>query len=352
MSGVRRILLAGGLGVVGRALVEACQGAPGIALTLVGRRQPDVDSGAAFIACDLLDREAAHARLGALRGITDIVHCAYAPAASREAEVAPNLALLRNLVEPVAAACPGLRHVTLMQGAKAYGTHLGPFTTPAEEADARHMPPNFYYDQQDWLAEAAARGGWNWTAWRPPTVFGFSIGSPMNILNGIAVYAAISRELGLPLRFPGTPKAYGILAQAVDAALIARAILWSQAEPRAAGQVYNITNGDSFRWSRLWPRFARACGMEAGEPQPIPLAEFMAGKAALWQRIAERHALRPIPYASLVDWPFTERTLKREYDFIFATTKLRLHGFTEQLDTAAMFAAQVARLRGMRVIPP
>ena len=35
----------------------------------------------------------------------------------------------------------------------------------------------------------------------------------MSILPAIAVYAAISRELGLPLRFPGKPRAYDTIYQ-------------------------------------------------------------------------------------------------------------------------------------------
>jgi len=37
--------------------------------------------------------------------------------------------MLRNLVEPLAAAAP-LEHLTLLQGAKAYGVHLHPIRIP------------------------------------------------------------------------------------------------------------------------------------------------------------------------------------------------------------------------------
>ena len=37
---------------------------------------------------------------------------------------------------------------------------------------------------------------------------GYALGNPMNLTMVIAVYAAISKELGLPLRFPGRPGAY------------------------------------------------------------------------------------------------------------------------------------------------
>ena len=50
-----------------------------------------------------------------------------------------------------------LRRVVLVTGTKYYGSHLGPFKTPARESDPRHMPPNYYFDQIDWLTGFPAR---------------------------------------------------------------------------------------------------------------------------------------------------------------------------------------------------
>jgi hypothetical protein len=58
---------------------------------------------------------------------------------------------------------------------------------------------------------------------RPTVVHGLATGNPMNVSTVIGAYAAIFRKLGLPLRFPGSAKAYGVLNQAVDAGLIGRA---------------------------------------------------------------------------------------------------------------------------------
>jgi hypothetical protein len=96
--------------------------------------------------------------------------------------------------------------MTFYQGGKAYGADLGPFKTPAREDDPRLIGPNFYYDQEDLLRQRQRRKSWFWTALRAEATTGFSIGSPMNLGMSIAIYAAISRELGLPLRFPGTDK--------------------------------------------------------------------------------------------------------------------------------------------------
>jgi hypothetical protein len=62
---------------------------------------------------------------------------------------------------------------------------------------------------------------WTWSAIRPSVVCGFALGNPMNLAMVIAVYAAISKELGLPLRFPGKPGAYDKLLEMTDVGLLA-----------------------------------------------------------------------------------------------------------------------------------
>jgi hypothetical protein len=134
-----------------------------------------------------------------------------------------NVAILRNLLDVVEAASRSRRHITFYQGGKAYGADLGPFKTPAREDDPRLMPPNFYYDQEDFLRERQKGKQWYWTALRPEAICGFATGNPMNLAMVIAVYAVISKELGLPLRFPGTEKAHRALYQVTSAEILAKA---------------------------------------------------------------------------------------------------------------------------------
>lgn len=128
-----------------------------------------------------------------------------------------SLALLANRIDAIEPIAPGLRHISLQQGGKAYGRHLGAFVTPAKETDPRHMPPNFYYDQQDYLTARQAGKAWNWAALRPELVCGPARGVLLNLMLLIGVYAAISKAYGLPLRFPGSLRAYGVLGQVTDA---------------------------------------------------------------------------------------------------------------------------------------
>ena len=99
------------------------------------------------------------------------------------------------------------------------------------------------------------------------TVCGFALGNPMNIATVIATYAAITKEFGLPLRFPGKPGAYRAIYQATDADLLARAMVFCATDARAANDVFNITNGDFFRWR---PAPCSPCAPKTVDAPPFP----------------------------------------------------------------------------------
>jgi hypothetical protein len=140
------------------------------------------------------------------------------------------------------------------------------------------MPPNFYYNQQDFLEEFQKGKRWTWSVGRPHAVCGFSTGGPMNLTLAIAVYANISKALGLPLSFPGKLGAYSALYQCTDAALLAKTIEWMATEPKCANQAFNITNSDLIRWQNIGPKFADFFGLELAPPRHISLARVMADK--------------------------------------------------------------------------
>ena len=259
--------------------------------------------------------------------------------------------MLGNLLDAVEPASPELAHINLMQGTKWYGNHLGPFKTPAREDDPRHMPPNFYYDQQDTVAARQRGRRWTWSAARPHAICGFATGNPMNLVMVIAVYAAISKALGMPLRHPGTEANWRALYQCTDAELLARAVTWMATEPRCANEAFNITNGDLIRWENLWPRIARHFGMEVGPRQHIRLAEMMRDKAPVWDRLVAEHGLQPIPYEQVAAWSFGDFVFSAGFDIISSMTKARRYGFGEVVDTEEMFLRLFDELRSARVIP-
>ena len=214
--------------------------------------------------------------------MTHLFYCGRATHAEQAIEDASaNLALLENVVTATEAAATGLRPVHLVQGGKYYGVHVGPFPTPAAEAQPRAPIDNFNYDQLDYLSDRAATAQWIWSASRPNTLVHFSPAIARNLVNTLGVWAAVCRELGAALNFPGPPGASGTLTQLTTIEPLARAIAWMATEPAWANEAFNITNTDLFRWHALWPRLSEAFGMPLGSERPLRLAEVMAGRAEL-----------------------------------------------------------------------
>lgn len=301
---------------------------------------------------DLLDAEATVAALADLGEVTHLVFAAYIEKPTDPELIEVNDALLQSTLDALAAAGAPLRHVTLYQGGKAYGHHLGFFNTPAKESDPRLIAPHFYYTQEDLLRRTAAERGFSFTALRPEGVTGYATGNPMNLLLVIGVYAAISKELGLPLRFPGTRAAYEALYQTTDAELLGRATVWAGSAESAANQVFNVTNGDQFRWSGLWPRFAEHFGMDYAAPQQMSLSEAMPARADVWERLVERHGLVPTPFEKLVAWGVGDFLFHHEADNITSTVKIRQAGFADALDTESRLLDLFDQLVEQKVLPP
>lgn len=348
---MRKAVVVGAQGVIGRYLVDELRRQGDWRIVGLSRRTPDEDNGAENVSVDLLDRADADKKLAHLNDATHIFYCAFQARPTWAEHGAPNLAMLVNSVEPIEKASRRLEHVHLVEGNKIYGSHLGPFRTPAKETDPPHMLPNFYWDQEQWLRGAQKGKPWSYSVLRPHTVCGFALGNPMNIMMVIAVYAAISKELGLPLRFPGKPGAYRAVYQVTDSGLLAKAMTFCATAPSARNEVFNVTNGDYFRWCNVWPKIAAAFDMPWDEPQTIKLTEFMADKAPLWNAMRERHGLKAYRYEDLAAWPFGDYVFGTDWDVMTSTIKLRKAGFHDCDDSEEMIVRMLKEFRQRKIVP-
>ncbi|WP_172327159.1 SDR family oxidoreductase [Mangrovicoccus sp. HB161399] len=344
-------LVAGGLGVIGRNLATHLADELGWTVTAISRRSPDFETSARYLSADLEDAAATGTALAEAGPFTHVFYAAYQDCGGDAArQVAVNTAMLKNCVTAAEKASPGLQRVLLYEGAKYYGAHIGAFPTPAHEDDPRVMPPLFYYDQEDWLTSFAEGKAWDRVVMRPDVVCGFAIGNPMNLAMVIAVYAAICRELGLPLRFPGSAECYGKLAQVTDAAQLAAGSAWAATEAPGATE-YNLTNGDIFRWNHLWKKIAAHLDMDPGEPMTISLAEMMADKGPVWERIKAKHGLVDVPFDKVAAWGFGDFIFNCDWDVISSTTRIRQAGFGTVADSEAMFLRLINEFKERKVIP-
>jgi nucleoside-diphosphate-sugar epimerase len=344
-------LIVGANGVIGGNLVAHLSALPDWEIIGLSRRGGSSSDRIRYIAVDLLDSQDTQAKLATLKDVTHIFYAAYQDRPSWAELVAPNLAMLVNVVDAIEPIARNLQHISLMQGYKVYGAHLGPFKTPASESDANHMPPEFNIDQQDFLESRQSGQRWTWSALRPSVVIGFGLGNPMNLAIAIAVYASMSKELGLPLRFPGKPGAYDALLEMTDAGLLARATIWAATHPACANQAFNIANGDLFRWSAMWPKIAAFFELEVAPPLPMSLSSAMADKQILWDKMAAKHSLQTIPYKDVSSWDFADAVFGWNYDFFADGSKARRLGFHDYVRTEDMFMAVFSELRNRKVIP-
>jgi len=165
----------GATGVVGRYLLMHLLGRGEWDVLALSRRRPDVAGDYLHLCADLTDAHDCRTSLAGHRDLTHVFYAAYPRPARHRVAGARQHGDAGQRVEAAERAAPGLRHVNLVEGTKWYGSHLGPFKTPAKESDPRHMPPNMYYAQQDALEARQHGKAWSWSAVRPHAVCGFSL---------------------------------------------------------------------------------------------------------------------------------------------------------------------------------
>jgi nucleoside-diphosphate-sugar epimerase len=329
----------------------------------VSRRTPGPWIGGGFrhLPLDLTDAAACCAAAAELGQVTHVVYAALSEEPglvggwTDHARMDANLAMLRNLLGPLRETAAGLRHVTLLQGAKAYGAHVGhQAPLPAREDAPRDVHENFYWLQEDHLRAAAAAGGFGWTIFRPQVVIGAAWGAAMNPLIAFAAYAALRREEGRPFAWPGGALQLGELA---DPELLAEAFLWAAEAPAAREQVFNITNGDVFAWREAWPVLAEAFGVEAGADEPMRLADYFAAREALWDRIVARDGLRPLSLPQLLGESHHYADLlvglgeRLQRPVLLSTIKLRQAGFGACRDSYVSVRRWISELQKRKLAP-
>ena len=356
------VLVAGASGLVGAAAVDKFL-ADGWDVIAVSRRRPEVDSDRPFrhLSIDLRDAAASRAAVAPLSDVTHVVYTAVyelpglVPGWSERDQMETNLAMLQNLMNPLTEVAT-LQHVSLLQGTKAYGVHLHPMRVPGRERYARDQHENFYWLQEDYLRATSAAKGFAFSIWRPQLIVGPNYGVVMNLPPIIGAYAAICRHEGLPFAYPG---GVSWVWEAVDTRLVANALAWGATSPAAAGETFNLTNGEVFEWRDLWPSLAKVLGVEIGPDRPVSLAQLLPAKSDVWDKIVANHGLRPVKMADLVgeshhyaDFCFAYGATAAPPPAFVSTVKIKQAGFTEVWDTEASFCHWLQVLIDRKVLPP
>lgn len=363
----KKIVIAGASGLVGSAAVKLFGSKPDWEVVAISRRKPFVPLGKAeYLPVDLLDAGQCARVFGAMR---DVTHIAYAAVIEKpgdlvggwqdQAQAGKNAAMLRNLVEPIAAASPGFRHISLVHGMKAYGSHLWDrvMPIPFRESQPRIPHVNFYYQQEDYIAAKQAGQAWGWTVLRTAMIAGDAIGSPMNPYLVLGLFAALCKEAGQPLPMPDGPS---VVTDVGDADIIASSLAWAAAAETARNEIFNVTNGDIFTLHDAFPIVAESLGMELTAPRTFDIVAEFQKLRPLWPDMVRKYGLRAPEDLDAVlgqslevagAWTFPVAAADVVRYGLASTIKIRQAGFPDCIDTADMIRKYMRRYRELGLIP-
>ena len=188
---------------------------------------------------------------------------------------------------------------------------------------------------------------------------------PDNVLCNIVakcyeVIPRVLKEQGKDLIFPGGAP---LILEAVDADLQARAIAWAGESPNARNQAFNLTNGDQFVWEHVWPAIADSLGMKPGPRVPQSLEATTAKETAAWDAIRAKYKLTAPQITQYVGESFQYADFCFAYGHepetaswgsaaIVSTIKIKQAGFTEVMDTEAMFRKWFKLFQDEKLLPP
>src|SRR6202051_1694829 len=344
----KKVVVAGATGLVGNSALRHFGASGDCEVVALSRRKPRDLHGAGHVEADLTDAAQCARAAPQLRGATHLIYAALYEAPNLvdgwrdDSQIKTSARRLRNLMAVLEPVAPSLQHVALLQGTKAYGVHVRPLTVPArEDRSEMYEQPNFYWAQENFLRETQQGKAWHWSILRPVLIVGETIGGAMDLIPPLGVYAAVLREQGRALDYPGGAAR---VSQAVDVDLLARAIAWAGEAEAARNEAFNVTNGDVFTWENVWPAISDALDMKPGSAVPLSLAQTSTEWSAPWDGLRHKHKLVAPSIEAFVGLSFQYVDYTMRYGqtqpgppSIVSTVKINKAGFTEMMDTEDMF---------------
>ncbi|KAK4237799.1 hypothetical protein C8A03DRAFT_34217 [Achaetomium macrosporum] len=275
---------------------------------------------------------------------------------------AVNVTLFSNFIDALRQTSLKPRRFMLQTGSKHYGFYLGPAVLPAFESDPRvQLDRNLYYEQEDALACYCQSVGAAWNLVRPSYIVGAVRDRTLNHLIGFGIYAAIQAYLDQPMVFPGDYHAWDR-----EQCLVLT--------ENTANEAFNIHDGLSFTWGRLWPMLAQWYNAEWCPPEedeekyrvmklPYPTTPRGYGPQTTLRSTYTLLEWSLQPHHGLVLNPFGDRYRARIFSFsdsavigdapmTTSVRKARQFGFFGTVDSYRAIFEALQELARLGLIPP
>ena len=280
-----------------------------------------------------------------------------------------NRFLFENFLSALTSVAKGLQNCTLQTGGKYYNVHSRSVPWPAREDHPRlaSAEENFYYHQEDFLAEQQRGSNWTWNVIRPEAIIGCTTKpNGMNEAMTIALYFLINKELGLEASMPTNFAYYNGTDDVSDARLIADLNIYVSTHPNCANEAFNVTNGDFFSWRYMWPRLAEWFGARASSDQTFTKTSFADGethldvsfedwakdKREVWDNLCDR--LGSPESKGTFDagtWALQDWVFRRTWSAPLSMNKARKFGWTGHIDSFESFTDAFTRFKELGQIP-
>ena len=210
-----------------------------------------------------------------LGGVTHLVYAALyerpglVAGWQEEEQIRTNDLMLRNLLGPIERARRPCATSPCCRAPRPMACMSGRSPCPPARTARRCTSSRTSTGTRSAICASAQEGkAWSWSILRPVLIVGCSVGSAMNVIPALGVYAAMMRRAGKTrLDYPG---GVGRVAQAVDADLLARAIAWSG--EAANGQERDLQRHQRrrLRLAQRVARHRRRAGLRGGRARAAP----------------------------------------------------------------------------------
>ena len=155
-------------------------------------------------------------------------------------------------------------------------------------------------------------------------------------------------------RFPGTEAAYRAMYQMTSAQIPCGSRRLAGTFLNTRNEIFNITNGDTFRWQRMWPKIARRCStwiMPIRSLTTPPRRRYAAGAGAQLARGAYRLRKCDSEQTGAEEEKtsngYTEETVRSEFFVCHGTPPIVRQCWLPPASGSSRLAARLERLRLM-----
>lgn len=303
--------------------------------------------------------------------VTHAYFCSYVHRDDFQELNTANASLFDNFLDSLEGVAHNLENVTLETGGKYYQIHLRPMPFPLQEDAPRVVDEkvgNFYFPQEDKLAQSQKGKKWTWNVVRPMGIIGAtSKPNGMNFALSMAIYILVERELGSQAPLLTNERFWeGGIDDFSYAPLIADLAIYVSTHANCANQAFNASNGDVQPWRYFWPRVASYFGVDASTEQTFtkPKAaegeiqleqswtEWAKDKREVWEKLCDKQG---VPGAkSTFDygtWALNDWAFGRTWWHTPSASKARKFGYTGFKDSYDCMVETFDRFKQSGLLP-